>query len=438
MKASVELPENQPVSDLSPNGHEGRRQIVLQELEKILASSFFRSAARSKQFLQYVIQHQLDGHSDLLKERTIGTEIFLRPAGYATGDDPVVRVQAGEVRRRLESYYQANADGSPVRIELPVGSYSPLFHWTTPAVPPSVSAPPPALPASEPSVAPDRSRRWLIVGVVVGLAAAVAIAYLAVRPEAPRESTFNEFWEPVFSTQQPALICLAKGVSYRPSLAVYKRYTKTHPGTYQTEVERSNIPLPLDPDEKLTWSELPIYEDYGVATGDVSAAVKFSGVLGNLRKPSQVRIGANYSFEDLRNSPAIVIGAFNNRWTIQLTSNLHFAFVEEDGKYRIHEQIPGGRVWSSSFSTQGILQEDFAIVGRLLDSKTGQFTIIAAGITGKGTQAAGEFASNPDLVEKAFHNAPPNWQSKSVELVLETAITDATPGPPRVVAAYYW
>jgi len=40
-----------------------------------------------------------------LKERTIGTEIFQRKAGYATGDDPVVRVQAGEVRRRLEQYH---------------------------------------------------------------------------------------------------------------------------------------------------------------------------------------------------------------------------------------------------------------------------------------------------------------------------------------------
>jgi hypothetical protein len=249
---------------------------------------------------------------------------------------------------------------------------------------------------------------------------------------------FDQFWEPVFSTQQPALICLAKGVSYRPSLQIYQKYARNHPGTYQTEVERSSIPLPLDPNEKLSWSDLPIYDDYGVAAGDVSAAVKLSGVLGNSGKASQVRIGANYSFEDLRNSPALVIGAFNNKWTMQLTSNLHFAFVEENGKLDIREQIPGGRVWSSVSTGKGIPAKDFAIVGRLLDSKTGQFTIIVAGITGSGTETAGEFASDPKLLQKSLRNAPPNWQTGNLEVVLETTVTDSTPGPPQVVATYFW
>jgi hypothetical protein len=107
MKASLELPENQPAPRLPADGNGEMRNAVLLEVEKILSSPFFRNAARSKQFLQFVVQHQLAGHSEQLKERTIGTEVFLRPPGYATGDDPVVRVQAGEVRRRLEQYYQA-------------------------------------------------------------------------------------------------------------------------------------------------------------------------------------------------------------------------------------------------------------------------------------------------------------------------------------------
>lgn len=441
MKAPVDLPDNQPYSHPSLNGSDERRRIVLQELEKILLSSFFRSAARSKQFLQYVIEHQLEGHPELLKERTIGTEVFLRPPGYATGDDPVVRVQAGEVRRRLESYYQATADDPPVRIELPVGSYSPVFHWRSDAAPSSVPIPPLHSQASEPRKNDDghlRVRLLFGLGFVVALVLGAGLAQWIGRPAARQKSTFDQFWEPVFSTQQPALICLAKGVSYRPSPEVYQKYARSHPGTYQTEVERSSIPLPLDANEKLSWSELPIYDDYGVATGDVSAAVKLSAVLGNIGKPSQVRIGANYSFEDLRNSPAIVIGAFNNKWTMQLTSNLHFAFVEEDGQFKIREQIPGGRVWLANTSGRGIPVEDFAVVARLLDSKTGQFTIIAAGITGSGTQAAGEFASNPKLIERSLRNAPPSWQAANLEVVLETTLTDSTPGPPQVVATYFW
>src|ERR1017187_416083 len=100
MKVSSEFADRQSLSGDSVAVENEKRAAVLAELDRILASTFFRNAARSSQFLKYVVQHQLDGRSDLLKERTIGTEVFLRPPGYATGDDPVVRVQAGEVRRR--------------------------------------------------------------------------------------------------------------------------------------------------------------------------------------------------------------------------------------------------------------------------------------------------------------------------------------------------
>ena len=105
------------------------RAPVLEELERILTSRYFKSADRSKQFLRFVVFNKLDGRTERLKERTIGTEVFHRPPGYATGDDPVVRVQAGEVRRRLESITREAPQPSPVRLELPVGSYSPIFHW---------------------------------------------------------------------------------------------------------------------------------------------------------------------------------------------------------------------------------------------------------------------------------------------------------------------
>ena len=112
------------------------KEAVLRELESILSSPFFRTSNRSKQFLSYVVQHTLDCNHEPLKERTIGAKLFQRPAGYSTGEDPVVRVQAGEVRRRLEQYHHAGLSQSPVRIELPVGSYAPEFRWapTAPAL----------------------------------------------------------------------------------------------------------------------------------------------------------------------------------------------------------------------------------------------------------------------------------------------------------------
>jgi hypothetical protein len=109
------------------------KQVILRELERILKSQPFRTSGRSKQFLSYVVLNSLDGRFENLKERTIGVEVFQRDRAYATGDDPVVRVNAGEVRRRLEQYYYTAPIDTPVRIEIPIGSYAPEFCWTSKA-----------------------------------------------------------------------------------------------------------------------------------------------------------------------------------------------------------------------------------------------------------------------------------------------------------------
>jgi len=203
-------------------------------------------------------------------------------------------------------------------------------------------------------------------------------------------------------------------------------------------VERSNQVLPLPGNEKVEWGQMLQYPDYGVAVGDAYSAISVSGLLGQLGKPSQVRIGTNYSFEDLRNSPDVIIGAFNNKWTMQMMPALHFAFFEENGEYTIRERIPEGRMWRSNLRDAEKFGEDYAIVARLLDSRTGQFTVIAAGLTSSGTQAAGEFVSNRDVLEKGLRGVAGEWHKKNLELVLETTVTDSTPGPPQLIAAYAW
>jgi hypothetical protein len=440
MKVSGESTDHQPGSSGSLQLEEEKKQQILYELDNILESRFFRSAGRCKQFLKYVVQHKLDGHSEVLKERTIGVEVFERPHDYATGDDPVVRVQAGEVRRRLEQYYQATPIGPSVHIELPIGSYSPLFR-ELPTVAPPHSAPVHREPP-EPQVHHEKSRRrhWVIAALCTVLAIGTGIAFLPiVRHTVGQKSVTEQFWSPVFATPQAVLICLAAPVVYRPTDGLYKKYSATHPGTFQNEVEKTNNVLPLDPQETILWSDMWSYSGYGVVRGgDAYAAVSLAALLAKIGKPSQLRIGTNYSFADLRTSPAVVVGAFNNRWTMQMTSNLRFVFVEQDGRFMIRDQANGNQVWQEHFDKSGQVIDDTAIVGRLLDSKTGQFTIIVAGIGERGTQAAGEFVSNPESLEQGLRGLPAGWPAKNLEIVLQTTVTDLVPGPARVVAAHSW
>jgi hypothetical protein len=439
MERSAALTEHRaPHARLSPESSEAKA-IILRELEKILESPPFRSSSRRKEFLSYVVHHSLEGHHELLKERTIGTEVFHRDADYATGDDPVVRVQAGEVRRRLEQYYYTAPPDVPVRIEIPIGSYHPEFHWNTQPAPPKEAPVEHAIEPNSPAVGPTFARRriwpWMVAAAALGFALGIAVISLGLRHHNSPQSSLDLFWAPVFKTSEPVIICLAKPVVYRPSVEMYQRYARAHPGTFETEPERDNEVLPLNPNEKLSWGDMMVYPGYGVASGDAYAAVQISNLLLRMGKPSQVRIGKSYSFEDLRTSPAVVLGAFNNKWTMQMTSNLHFALQFDAG---IREQTPSGRVWESQFNSHGEYTADYGVISRLLDSKTGQFLVSAGGVGSPGTQAAGEVISNLQYLEEALRAAPADWNKKNFQLVVQTNVIDSIPGPPHVVASYFW
>jgi hypothetical protein len=83
-------------------------------------------------------------------------------------------------------------------------------------------------------------------------------------------------------------------------------------------------------------------------------------------------------------------------------------------------------------------RKDFAIVARILNSKTGQFLVVVGGIGMVGTQAAGTFISEPGDFDAALQKAPPGWQGKNLEMVIETDVIDAGASRPHVVAFTTW
>ena len=432
MKSVLESPKNSGVPECSPENDLTGRPKVLQELDNILSSRYFKSADRCKQFLRYVVLSKLDGHTEQLKERTIGTEVFHRPLGYATGEDPVVRVQAGEVRRRLVQYYQETPQLSPVRIEMPVGSYSPIFHWdASPEVP---KAPPGALPTSW------RMPRLKAVSfaavALLAILGATALIHSLVRT-ADSKTALTRFWGPAITSHQPILICLANASDRPTEENSQPSSSQADSNTPQTEAKAVDASLNFFRDQDTANNESSVSPEI-VPAADASVAVALSALFGKLNKTTQLRIGATARYEDLSNFPAAVIGGFNNRWTMQLVSNLHFAFLQDHGQYMIRERIPGGRSWTTRLGPHGETVKDFAIVSRLIDSKTGQFTVTIAGIGPRGTQAAGEFVSSSRALEHGLAGAPAGWQNRNLEVLLQTSVTDSVAGPPRVIGIFAW
>ena len=102
---------------------------ILRQLERLLDNPHFSHSKRFPSFLRFIIQEELEGRGDQLKERTLGIEVFGRHAGYDTTSDPIVRVTAAEIRKRIAQYYQDSDSPDELRISLPPGSYIPHFEW---------------------------------------------------------------------------------------------------------------------------------------------------------------------------------------------------------------------------------------------------------------------------------------------------------------------
>jgi len=428
----VDYQESEPAETQFPAG-EDRRALILSHLARVQNSRAFRNSDRAKQFLSYVVENALQGHSESLKERTIGVEVFHRSPAYLTGDDPIVRVKAGEVRRRLAQYYGEEEPVPEVRIEIPVGSYIPEFHW-------NVSADP-IKPPGKPGVVPGGVRRpkvraWILAVFGMGLAFLVLALLRTTGKQVGQRSEFNDFWAPLFATAQPVLICLASPVVYLPRPNLYDEANQKHPGEFDTPVKQFNTPLQFDPNTVLKWKDIYSLADNYVNKDDAYVAADLSELFARIHKTSQVRIGHDFSYDDLRNSPAVLVGAFNNSWTLRMTSELPFDFREQNGIEWIEEQGKQGRVWRLRESAQQ--SKEYAVVARLLNSKTGQFMVILAGIGMVGTQAAGAFVSRESDLTAGLAAAPTGWQGKNLEMVLESDVIEAAASRPRVLAATAW
>ena len=423
---------------------------ILEELARIQANRYFRGSARGKQFLEYVVQNALEGGTEKLKERVIGAELFGKPADYATGEEPVVRVQAGEVRRRLHEYYLSKPANARVLIELPTGSYTPTFQWLPTNLPDELNSTPPLgsqLNISEPAhdtgeqldLRSYRVRHTLLPWgfAVLGFGIAIVCALFAFSPRLFRARTdIDRFWAPGLQSKNPVLICVGQPVVYLPGPELYRRYAVSHPGDFGNATQRLTEVLPLGPNEDLKWKDLYPVNDLGVAVGDVYAAVLLSRFLDSEAKTSELRIGQNYTFEDLRSSPSVLVGAFNNKWSMELTSNLRYRFDEHEGI--ILDSLTPGRSWRPTSNEKGHVVRDYGLVTRQTSSKTGQFTVTISGISAAGTEAATEVVSNPAYSRELFRDAPADWEKKNVEIVVETTVTDSVASPPHVVATHFW
>ena len=113
-------------AQLSP----AQREEVLEEMNRILADSGFNRSKRCVMLFTHLVNCALRGERNEFKERTLGIEVFGRDPSYDSQADPIVRMTANEIRKRLAQYYYgAQHSSQSVKIHLDRGTYFPEFHF---------------------------------------------------------------------------------------------------------------------------------------------------------------------------------------------------------------------------------------------------------------------------------------------------------------------
>ncbi|MBB3428292.1 TolB-like protein [Rhizobium sp. BK312] len=97
------------------------------QLARILNSTDFEASARKHRFLSYVVDETLAGRGSRIKAYSIAVNVFGRDASFDPQADPIVRIEAGDLRRALDRYYLGAGQGDPILITVPKGGYIPSF-----------------------------------------------------------------------------------------------------------------------------------------------------------------------------------------------------------------------------------------------------------------------------------------------------------------------
>lgn len=423
-------------------------------LENILSSQPFRTSKQCQDLLRYIVQHSLGGDETGLRERVVGVEVFGRQANYDTGEDPVVRMRAADVRKRLAQYYQSaehdGALGSLIHIELKPGSYRASFRSETPAARPmpaeaSVIAAAPIAAAEPVAVHADlapvpllqvergaATRRRLRPAMLLGLLVLAAAAGLVWRLRETRAAGAQQrFWAPLTRSGRPVLIYLGSNATYILRPEVLERYQHEHSKEYTGPEFYPDL-------TKGGWIRtedfLPQKNTF-VTVGDLAASAQLISLMSLWQKPFILRSAEDVSMGELRGTPTVLIGGFNNRWTLETMGDLPFAF--RDGR-RIQSRSDPKRGWSMAPGSGGENTEDFALISRVLHADTGGPVLAIGGIGSYGTQAAAEFVTSEEEMNKLLKGAPPGWEGKNMQAVLRIKVVEYSPVATEVVATVYW
>jgi len=383
------------------------------QAEKILASPLFASSGPSRALLLYLLEWVRLHPGEQLKESELAVAVFHRqPANFDSQTDSVVRVQMARLRSKLHQYYLSDGQSDPVLLDVPKGAYRLVGTYRTssplppvrefdelPLEPPA----PAALPAPAPAAHPWR---LLLVGLLGLLLGASFTAWWLWPASSQRVAApLRQFWTAVLPPGSPNLIVFSN-----PHLAGKLAYEGLH-------YFRDGIDTAVPGAENLSYA----------GAGDVTAVHRLTRLFDQLQQAANVRSGALLSWDQAKDANLIFLGRPEQNPALrQLPRLREFYFKFQTGIVNAHPQPGEQAIYACS---ERPYTRDYAIIAYVPGLNSNRRTLILAGNTTYGSQAAAEFVSNEAALRTllAKLNVPPSGTLPFFEALIDVRINRETP-----------
>ena len=417
-------------------------------LERIVACPQLKRAARLREFLLFVGQRSIKDGLDQIHEQEIGASVFGRPLDYDTSLDNIVRVNASELRKRIEDYFESDGAAEPLILEIPRGSYKPVFRQravvssiqSKSASPPAILAPrvidPPEThrPAS---IKLERRLLMLAVALIVILAAGCYVLWTennTLRRSLNTGQTtpvVASFWSGVLSTRSNTDIILAD-----TSFALIE------------DITRRSIPL----SEYLSRNYVAGIQSPSLSPDrrdDLSKIMpRNNGSLGDFRAAQHILAldppGRNFHLYSARDySPALVkqdnivlIGARkSNPWVDLFAGGMNFSaeYDPNRGIDYIQNKAPAVGEQATYAAPPLPSTGGYCVAAFLPNPQQSGKVLILAGTDSAATEGAGDFLTSEDQLSR-FQKMLHVTTLPYFEVVLKTTNLNGTPIDAKIVA----
>jgi hypothetical protein len=220
------------------------------------------------------------------------------------------------------------------------------------------------------------------------------------------KAALDDFWGPVLHDQRTVLICTGS-VIFAP--------------------ERVSGTLTAGKD-----IEYPF-----VSMEGASAISHVSGLLQSAGVQAQLKSAGATPLTELREHSFVLLGAFNNQWSLRLVEPLRFHFASEPAESIVDRMQPQVR-WVRDPSLPYSSADDYALVARYRDITTDSWVVVLAGVGRNGTEAAAEFASSPRYMQQLRDQIGKDFSNRNIEAVLKVSVIDGKTGAPSILAVHSW